>query len=202
MGLQYLLLLLLLLVLGLTAGGCAGPLIVEPSPPLQNPVTVLLLDHGRHSSLVLPGRDHHHALRYSYGDQAYYAHNKTGLFRAVSAVILPTSAVLGRRELPGPVDPERIGSLLRVGVDRVIPLQVESYRVSDLRTYLDTIYLQGYDSRLYSEELDLEFVRHPTSYTLLNNSNYVVANWLRQLDVKVHGKVFLSNWQFFPAGDE
>jgi hypothetical protein len=175
---------------------------MEPKSPLQNPVTVLLLDHGRHSSLVLPGRDDYHALRYSYGDREYYAHRKISLFRAVSAAFLPTSAVLGRRDLHGPVDPDRIGSLLRVGVDRVIPLQVESDRVNVLREYLETLYLQELSSRLYSEELDMEFVRHPSSYTLLNNSNAVVADWLRVLDVKVQGKVFLSNWQLSPAGNE
>lgn len=185
---------LLLLVSGLIAGGCAGPLLLEPEPPLWDPVTVLLLDHGRHSSLVLP-ESSHSALRYSYGDKAYYAERKDDWLRGFSAAILPTPAVLGRKKLAGPADPERIASLLRVGVDRVIPLQVESDRANALREYLETLYLQELDSLLYSEELDMEFVRHPVSYTILNNSNQVMADWLRLLDVEVRGRAFLSNWR-------
>lgn len=58
----------LLLVLLLLAG-CAGRL-TPPEAPVS-PVTVYLLDHGRHASLVLPRREGG-MVRYSYGEWRWY----------------------------------------------------------------------------------------------------------------------------------
>ena len=185
-----------LLVLGAAAAGCTTHL----TPPLSPvaPVPVLLLDHGRHASLVLPGGEGK-TIRYSYGDWRYYARDVTGFRSGAAALLWPTAPALGRRELDAAPEEAAVRRALRVWADTVITLQVEGARAQALRTRLDSLFAAGKEKAyLYNATYDLDFVHHPRRYWIGHNSNQVLAGWLRELGINVRGPTLLSSWRVEP----
>jgi hypothetical protein len=158
---------------------------------------VYLLDHGRHASLVLPAPEGG-VVRYSYGDWTYYALRETGVVEASSAVLWSTQAALGRRLLDHPADSAGLRLALKVGIEGMYEIVVESDEVSRLQRRLDGLYHANFDSRIYNSAYDLEFVHHPQPYTLIHNSNRVIAEWLRELGCRVRGLLLFSNWKVQP----
>ena len=185
----------LLAFLGLTfwLSGCAPVTVVPPADPVQ-PVPVFLLDHGRHSSLVVPTPSGA-LIRYSYGDWEYYALGRTSLARGLAALLAPTPAALGRRELPGPPGPIQVRRQVRVGIEQLFSIDVAEADVARLGEQLDGLYQAGRPTRVYSAAMDLDFVHHPAPYTLRHNSNRMVAEWLRVLGCEVRGQPVLSDWR-------
>lgn len=182
--------------------GCTN-VVVPPPAPVQ-PSPVVLIDHGRHASLVLPGPDSG-AVRYSYGDWRYYALNKTGFIETSSAALWRTQAGLGRRELSEPPTAAGVRRAVRVGIEDVYELTVESNELRRLRRRLDGIFRANLETRVYNGAYDLEFVHHPRPYTAIYNSNRVVALWLRDLGCRVRGPLLFSKWRIEqpqPAGHE
>lgn len=173
--------------------GCAA-VTVEPPRQVAEPVPVFLLDHGRHSSLVLPAGDGRMA-RYSYGDWEYYALRRTGLATGLAALFGPTPAALGRSELAGPPTEEVLRAQVRIVVERIFEIEVEAAAADRLRTELDTIFETALESRIHSAGMDVEFVHHPVPYTFGHNSNRVVAGWLEALGCTITGRPILSNWK-------
>lgn len=187
---RFAILLLFMLSIGST-NGCAVR--VVPPRQLSGPVSVFLLDHGQHSSLVLPGKSGG-LVRYSYGDWQYYALGHTGLVSGFNALFRDTPAALGRRELPGPQTAANVRSLIRIGIEQLFELHAESLEVSRLRDDLDNLFNSAQASRIYNAKMDLYFVPHPEPYTLWHNSNLMVARWLGVLGFKVWGSPIASNW--------
>lgn len=177
----------------LLATGCTTRLTPAPEPAV--PVPVFLLDHGRHASLVLP-REDGGTVRYSYGDWRYYARGITGFRSGAAAVLWPTDAGLGRRELEAPPLEADIRLALQVEVDTVLVLRVEQERATLLRTRLDSLHAAGRKRAfLYNAAYDLEFSHHSRRYWLGHNSNQVLAAWLRELGVETRGPALLSTWR-------
>jgi hypothetical protein len=177
----------------LLLNGCAGTTrIVPPAAPLD-PVPVFVVDHGLHTSLVLPVPDGS-LHRYAYGDERYYALRKTGVGQALAALLWPTPGVLGHCRLPGPPSVESLQAQLRVGVREIHTLQVERTAVERLRNRLD-VWIEQADRVIPAPAVDLTFVPYPQAYSLLHNSNQVVADWLRELDCSVDGRPILSGWR-------
>jgi hypothetical protein len=181
--------------LGLSSLGCATAIVPPPAPP--DPRPVFLLDHGRHSSLVLPTPEGG-AVRYAYGDWNYYALRRTGLLQALPALLWPTRAGLGRRELAGPAEAEAIRRQVRVGIERLYRIVVSAGAVDRLRARLDGIYESRRHTRVYNAAYDLEFVHHPRPYWGFHNSNQVVASWLEALGCDVRGLGLFSRWKVEP----
>jgi hypothetical protein len=173
--------------------------IVPPVDPAE-PLPVFLLDHGRHASLVLPRGDEG-MVRYSYGDWEYYAKVETGVVEASAAVIGPTRAGLGRRELPGLPGASGVRRTVR-GIERLYRVIVGSGEVERLRAHLDSIYETNIETLIYNSSYDLEFVHHPRSYWALHNSNQVVAAWLQYLGCRIDGAAIFSNWRVEPPRPE
>jgi hypothetical protein len=167
--------------------------IVQP-PALVNPRPVILLDHGRHSSLVLPAADSG-VVCYAYGEWRWYAERKTGVLRAVAAILWPTRGALGRRLLAVEADAAAVGRALAVGVEHLYVLEAEADAVNALRTRLDSLFEERRETLLYNEAYDLEFVHHPRPYWLFRTSNQMVAGWLEELGFRVHGPALLSRWE-------
>lgn len=173
--------------------GCAGTTrIIPPAAPLD-PVPVFVVDHGRHTSLVLPVPDGS-LHRYAYGDERYYALRETGVGQALAALLWSTPGVLGHRRLSGPASVESLRAQLRVGVREIHTLQVERTAVERLRNRLDAWIGQA-DRVLPAPAVDLSFVPYPQAYSLRHNSNQVVADWLRDLGCSVDGRPILSGWR-------
>lgn len=182
-----------LLILVIVLSGCAG-VTVTPPPGPKNPTSVFLLDHGRHSSLVLPD-ERGGMVRYSYGDWEYYALRRTGLSTGLAALFGPTPAALGRKELPGPPNATMVRQQVRVGIERLLELQVDLAAVTRLREQLDNIYHAAQDMRIYNADMDVDFVPHPVPYSLTHNSNRVAGEWLEALGCTLDGRAVFSRWR-------
>jgi hypothetical protein len=176
----------------LCTAACTNVVLPPTSPAI--PRVVYLLDHGRHASLVLPAAEAG-VVRYSYGDWAYYAQRETGMVETSSAAIWSTQAALGRRLLSNPADSAEVRLALKVGIEGLYEIVVESDHIDQLRRRLDGLYRANQDSRIYNSAFDLEFVHHPKPYTLFHNSNRVIAEWLRELGCRVRGLLLFSNWK-------
>ncbi|HET9700136.1 MAG TPA: hypothetical protein VFP70_04360 [Burkholderiales bacterium] len=176
----------------LLLAGCAT-VVVAPTAP-EEPVSVFLLEHGGHASLVLPGGERG-LVRYAYGDLRWYALGQTGPAEGLAALLGETPAALGRRELRGPADAETVRSQVREGIQQLYELRVARARSERLRADLDGIYAANRATLVYSATYDLEFVRHPVPYSARHNSNFVMAGWLTALGCEVQGAGLITNWR-------
>ena len=172
--------------------GCATT--VFPPERIGDPAQIGVLDHGHHASLIveMPGDG---MLRYSYGDWQWYALRRTGPGEASSALLWPSQAALGRKELPGPFSPMAVSRQVRVPIEHALYLTVEAREVRRLIERLDRIYYEHIAARVYNEAYDLVFVPHPEPYSLFHNSNQVVGQWLEHLGCRVEGAPLFSIWQ-------
>lgn len=174
-------------------------MVLQEPDGAHDPVTVAVLDLGRHSSLMLPGAASDSWLRYSYGDWAFYAERRTGLLQGITSLLLPTRAALGRQVFTGR-DPRRaLDTQLRVPLQDYHPLTVRRARVDALRGSLEGIWEAQADQAHTLSRWDMAFVEHPEPYTLRNNSNCMVARWLQGLGVGVSRFPIFSNWRVKPA---
>ncbi len=176
---------LLLLSSLLVTVSCANH-ITPPSRPAQ-PVRVILLDHGRHPSLMLP-RDGDEWARYSYGEWRWYAEGRAAIWRVFPTMLWPTKGTLGRQLLT-------VDDMVRVDFVRIHTFTVSSGRVDRLMRDLDTVFEAGREQARYNPDFRAEFVPHPRSYSLFNQSNKVMAEWLRDLDCDVRGPLLYSTWR-------
>ena len=177
---------------------CAGTVTVPDDTELEDPRPVFLLDHGRHASLVVTRADDS-LIRYVYGDWRWYARQETGFFRIFPTLFARTQAALGRRELAGPPESDALRRQIRVVIQEIHPLSVPAALIDELIATLDARFEDALETLYYNRDYDLEFVHDPKPYTLGDNSNHVVAGWLRQLDIDVSGNPVFGRWRV--AGD-
>jgi len=167
---------------------------IVPPTHLKQSERVALLDHGRHSSLILPDAGGK-MIRYSYGDWQYYALEKTGVLQGSAALFWPSQACLGRRVLTGPVSPENIRHRVVIGIEKILLIHVEGKQIQDLRDHLDGIYMSNQETLIYNPAYDLEFVHHPDPYWIFHNSNQVIGKWLEKLGCSLQGLSLFSDWK-------
>ena len=171
--------------------GCGATVSV---PPVENGLGVALVDHGRHASLVLETEERS-MIRYAYGDWRYYALTKQATAEASRAALLPTTAGLGWRQWFGSLDRLKVAERLRQGAEEIYVFQVDRGNAVDLITHLDSIYISNLATLHENRVYDLSFVHHPQAYTLFNNSNRKVAEWLKRLGCAVSGAAISSGWK-------
>jgi hypothetical protein len=171
----------LLLLCGGALGGCAFRL--TPPANVNDPVLVYVVDYGRHASLAVPGREGVY-IEYDYGDWDWYARDDTGVLEAVRSQLGSRGAALGFRELPKPRDAAHLAAM--VGAEQALPIRVERKAAYDLVLRINRRILRGEGPVLTNH--GRSFVRDAEGgYGLLHNSNHQVAQWLREMDVKVAG---------------
>jgi hypothetical protein len=181
-----------MLILCLVAlGGCATR-VTPPSAP-ENPGTIFLLDHGRHTSLVVSTPEGS-LVRYAYGDWRYYAERQTGFGSAVAALLWSTPGALGRRALPGPPTADAVREQVPLAIEALFEIEVERSRIELLRAALDAIVLSA-ERQLETPETFLTFVPYPRDYNLRHNSNSMIAAWLEELGCEVSGIRVRANWR-------
>jgi hypothetical protein len=174
--------------------------VVHPPPAPRVPEVVILLTHGKSSSLVLP-REERGSARWAYGDWRYYALGETGVYATVAAVLWPTPSALGRQLIDQPTDDaQRLVERLGIGIDRVFLISVEREEVDRLAAHLTEVFESQAGTAVHNPEARLEFVRHPEPYTLWSSSNRRVAQWLEALGCRVDGFALLSRWRVEPPG--
>lgn len=172
--------------------GCTAT-VRAPSEPVS-PRTVQLLQHAQHSSLLLTAADQSR-IRYAYGDWAWYVEGDEGLVSGARALFIPTQAGLGRRMI-GPATPgETLDQQVGVAVDSAYHFTVEATRVDALIESLELAFEASEAKPRFSAGRGLTFVPHSRPYTFGNNSNHMVAEWLRALGLEVTGNAALGAWK-------
>lgn len=173
--------LLAILAVSALAAGCAYH--VTPPANVIDPVRVVVVDYGVHSSLVLPGPDGM-AVEYAYGQWDWFALNKVAWYRALPVLLVPGPAGLGRGRLsvPASADAVRVSR----AVEAVHELTVERARVDALRRRLDAEF-DATTRRTVNASLGLEFIPDPQPYSILYHCNTRVVDWLRALGCAVRG---------------
>ncbi|MGH9457221.1 MAG: hypothetical protein ACRD2J_06220 [Thermoanaerobaculia bacterium] len=179
--------------LALTLSACTT--VVRCPDPSGAAATVLLLAHGKSSSLVLP-EPADGATRWAFGDWEYYALGDKDLGSTLAAAVLRTPAALGRQEVEAISDSRAaLASVLGIGIDEVSPLRVAREAVARLRERLEARFQANVATLHDNPGPRLEFVRPPESYTLVNSSNRKVASWIRELGCSTSGITMLSRWR-------
>ena len=171
--------------------GCSNRLV--PPDVEGDAVTVYLVDHGRHPTLVLPRADTERWIRYTYGEWRWYAEGDAGLLRGMGALLWPTRGALGRGELRSPPRAAGVSADMPEGWAEVYEFEVAKDRAGALKDDLDDYFKE--QTRLHNPRFNLDFSPHPESYWMFNNSNQKMVAWLRDLDVQVSGLGLFSNWQ-------
>lgn len=177
---------------GLLLAACAAT--VRPPPEPDAPRAVFLLDHGRHTSLVL-ARDDDGLVRYVYGEWRWYAEMDTGFLRTFPVLFKHTPAALGRRELAGPPEPDQVRAQIKVVIRELHDFQAEADRVDALIGDLDAQFDAHRETLHYNSVYDLEFVHHPIPYRLGHNSNHLAGQWLKQLGFEIRGNPVFGRWR-------
>ena len=127
--------------------GCATTVFAPQR--VADPAQVGILDHGRHASLIVE-TSADQMVRYAYGDWQWYALRKTGPAEASSALLWPSQAALGRRQLPGPFSPTAVSREVRVPIEHAIYLTVDAREVRRLVDRLDGIFFESRAWRVYN----------------------------------------------------
>ncbi|MGE0082557.1 MAG: hypothetical protein AB7U81_14825 [Thiohalomonadaceae bacterium] len=172
---------------------CGCTTTIVPPARVADPQPVFVLDHGRHTSLVLPHPDG--LVRYAYGDWRWYALEDTGVSQGMAALLWPTRGTLGRRVLAAPATEEGVRRSVGVVVEHLYMIQAEGTRVAALRAQLEGLFTANRATRTYSAASDLEFVHHPDGYSAFNNSNHMLADWLKALGCDIRGSAMFARWE-------
>jgi len=185
----------LCIVMGLWA--CSVSVVVPEAATIAVPRPLFLLEHGRHTSLVLTRSDGA-MLRFAYGDWRWYAQNDTGLRQAIPVLFLHTQAALGRQALPAPALAETIRVHSHVQIAHIHRLYASAPRVDALIERLESRFDATRDTLIRSQLYGLEFVYDPEPYRVSYNSNHAVAGWLGELGIEVRGNPIAGRWRFIP----
>ena len=154
-----------------------------PEPP-KDPVTVVLVDYGRHSSLVIP-RPGGGCVEYGFGEWNWYALEKDRWYHSFAAMLWPTQGTLGRHYFGHKPESPKASWLSWSEANFQIP--VERSRAQALLDRLNARFDQHADSRLYNPLYQLDFVHDDNSYCITYSCNHAIASWLEELGCRVTG---------------
>ena len=178
------------IVLAACQAGCAT-VIVPPATP-TDPAPVVLVDYGRHTSLVLP-RPEGRSVEYAYGEWGWFALDRTGFFEALGAMLLPTQGALGRAELDVPPDPDELARF-KLFEDAIL-LEVAAADAASLTARLDERFARQEADRVEQPRCGLAFVPDDRDFHLFHTCNRAVADWLEALGCEVRGAAILGNFR-------
>lgn len=178
----------LLAVAGLA--GCTNT-IYPPAQPAETR-QMYLVDLGRHTRLAF-GLPDGEFVEYGYGEWRWYALMEDAWWRAPAVLLWPTRGTLGRREWRGPEAEARL--LAEYAGLEVLPLPAAERKVAALVAKLDREFRREADGLVRNYVYELDFVPHDRPYSLLNNSNHAVKEWLEQTGFDVRGSGMLARWR-------
>lgn len=179
----------LLAVVGLLAG-CANT-IYPPALPDETR-RMYLVDVGRHTRLAF-GLPDGEFVEYGYGEWRWYALMEDAWWRAPAVLFWPTRGTLGRREWRGPEAESRL--LTEYAGLEVLPLPAAEGKVAALVAKLDRAFRRESAGMVRNRIYELDFVPCDRPYSLLNNSNHLVKEWLEQTGYEVRGSGMFARWR-------
>jgi len=180
--------------------GCMAVVIAPGAETFDgDPARVFLVDHGGHSSVLLPTDHAGIMVEYAYGEWSWFAVGRKGVVPMFRALCLSTDGALGRRMVPGPFDCASLRAAL--AFVRIYPLVVCREAADRLRRSLDDAFFDALDTLVDDPERRKQFVRSDHAYTMLNNCNPMTAHWLRELGCEVRGPAWFSIWHVRDADD-
>ncbi|GHG60963.1 hypothetical protein GCM10010919_04950 [Alishewanella longhuensis] len=182
---------IVLLLLPLISG-CSA--IISAPETVYQPREVQLLQHGRHSSLLLTAADQSR-LRYSFGDWAWYVESDQSLASGSRALFKDSKGALGRQIVAPTTAGENLAAKVGVGIGQAYLFQVEAAQVDALIKSLEQQFTASQSVPFYSAERHLSFVPHSRPYSYSYNSNHQAADWLRALGLQVQGNPAWGNWR-------
>jgi hypothetical protein len=162
--------------------GCATT--IRPPAAPRDPVVVVLVDYGKHASLVLPTADGASA-EYAYGHWGYFALNQNDLCTGMFALCCYSQGTLGRRRLDVPAATSALRD--RIPCEEMTELRVERAAADALRRKLDDRWDLHADTRVGNALNGLTFVKDDEDYLCWNNCNHVVLRWLEELGCETGG---------------
>lgn len=171
--------------------GCAAT-IIPPNDP-DAPRAAYILDHGRHTTLVVVDSNDR-PVRYAFGQLNAYADGDIGFFRGMAAMLMPGPGTLGRRVLPGPPTPDNVLEAVGVDVENLYCVAVSGAASDRLQRILDLTFEQNRPTARYVAGWNLEFVKNPEDYWFGTTANEAVENWLVELGCEVKGTTAFANW--------
>ena len=170
--------------------GCTTTIIPPANP--TDPVSVFVLDYGRHSSLLLPDTSAQAFIEYAYGDWNWFALDRSEWYDVFPTLFWPTRGALGRRTLHVESNPETILGVL--ACEHVLEVTVSARRARELSAELDSQFERRSDTVHYQPLYDLSFVHGETAFHLFENCNHVLADWLRDLGCEIQGPAMAADF--------
>ena len=174
--------------------GCPSS-IIPPADPVD-PVSVFLIDYGRHASIALPAGDERTLTEYAYGDWGWYALDESAWYDVFPTLFWPTQGALGRRLLPVEGTPESVNRYVRG--EEVFEIMVSGPVAAKLAAKLDGRFEDHVDTLRYQPLYELSFVHDDRSFHAFNNCNHAVADWLRACGCSVRGPTLFANFRVRP----
>lgn len=162
--------------------GCATTIRAPASP--NDPVVVVLVDYGKHASLVLPTADGA-STEYAYGHWDYFALNRNDLCTGMFALCCYSQGTLGRRRFDVPASTSALRG--RIPCEEMTELRVERTAADRLRRKLDARWDLHADTQVPNALNGLTFVKDDEDYLCWNNCNHVVVRWLEELGCETSG---------------
>lgn len=172
--------------------GCSATLSAPEN--VHTPREIQLLQHNRHSSLLLT-TDDQSRLRFSFGDWAWYVENQHSLVSGSQALLQNSKGALGKQRIAPKTANENLEAKTGVIIDQAYVFQVDADKVDALITHLEELFSKSPAPPLYRAERHLSFVPHTRPYSYRYNSNHQVADWLRALGLQVNGNPAWGNWR-------
>ena len=188
---------LVLLLTVLAAVGCRTyPVVTPPPPPPPAQAAAVYLAHYDfyHTSLLLPQEDGELA-EYTYADYDILALDKRTTWTKVKAILLPSRGTLGRGVVRWD---HKSDQTLLASLDRCWKLSrysVDAGRVERVRDKINATI--DADAARYGtvEREGMTFVKAARPYSLLNDCNHILREWLVALGFNVPRRVALADFQ-------
>ncbi len=180
---------ILVLLAGIGIGGCQR--VIRPPAAVSDPVSVYVVDYGRHASLALPAGDSS-LVEWSWGDWNWFALERTGVLDGLRAMLASPRSTLSRRDVAPARDGQELAT--RLGATEALAIEVERDRARALLERLESRWLQGHEEAVAHPDGRV-FVPDDARYSLFNNSVHEVARWLEALDVEVSGAGVTANFK-------
>lgn len=183
----------LLGALHIAIGACT--MRVAPPPAPADPVAIFIVDHGYHSSLLLP--DGAGGLsEFAYGEWEWFALGREQWHRVPAVLFWPTQGTLGRRAVPARPVAREVAE--RVAAEAVHELFVSAQRVDALRGSLEARIEASAGTRVHNLSYGLEMAPVDPPYSILHHCNSEVADWLRELGCRTCGAPLIAEFEVAP----